>query len=347
MMKAYLLVLFVSAVAVAKNSLPRDVAVESLPRHVVARGHRDTTLSPDHVFQSNYRTNFSWEDNRLQDRLWRGKEKQRRQDSLSIAKLAKRAPTTTILGTVIKLPSCAGCIRQAATGEQANLNTLTPDYLKRVMLMDQGQLLGRCVFYTSVEDKSDALQRWLLGGADTHPSLSKIATDWANPQNLVTIWNLYSGANDVTNTEDNPQDYNYWEVYTEGSWLNNLKDDQVSRPYCGQATSSAVLTGIRALNSNISGPCLTPVRTMLSCFFFSSPFLFLVPFLSYLFFTFLLFLGMYLPAQARIVCDSGPTMRRHGICHVVHSKEPGKVRSHLGQRRVARTQEQLPVREPS
>lgn len=232
MMKAYLFVLFVSAVAVAKNSLPRHVAVESLPRRVVDRGHRDTTLSPDHVFQSNYRTNFSWEDNSLQDRLWRGKEKQRRQDSLSTGKLAKRAPTTTVLGTVIKLPSCAGCIRQSVTGEQANLNTLTPDYLKTVMLMSQSQLLDRCVFYTSVEDQSDATQRWLLGGADTHPSLSKIATDWANPQNLVTIWNLYSGANDVTNTEDNPQDYNYWEVYTEGSWLNNLKDAQVSRPYC-------------------------------------------------------------------------------------------------------------------
>lgn len=239
MMKAYLFLLFVSAVAVAKNSLPRHVAVESLPRRVVDRGHRDTTLSPDHVFQSNYRISFSWEDNGLQDRLWRGKEKQRRQDSLSTGKLAKRAPTTTVLGTVIKLPSCAGCIRQSVTGEQANLNTLTPDYLKTVMLMDQSQLLGRCVFYTSVEDQSDATKRWFLGGADTHPSLSKIATDWANPQNLVTIWNLYSGANDVTNTEDNPQDYNYWEVYTEGSWLNNLKDAQVSRPYCYQTTSLA------------------------------------------------------------------------------------------------------------
>lgn len=215
------------AIAEAKNSLPRQNIEKSDPNHVLhysghASRHSGMELSKDHVFHDNYQSDFSWDYERLQDRLWRGQSKQKRD-------IAKRAPAgATVLGTVIKLPSCAGCIKQAITGEQASLNTLTSDYFKTAMLLTQSQLLDRCVFYTSVEAQEDANARWFLGGAAEHPSLSKIATDWANGNgnNLVTIWNLYTGANDVTGAQDNPQYYNYWEVYTPGSWLNNLLDGQ-------------------------------------------------------------------------------------------------------------------------
>jgi hypothetical protein len=38
----------------------------------------------------------------------------------------------------------------------------------------------------------------------------------------MTSKNLYSGANDVTGAAENTNKYNYWEVYTPGSWLNPL-----------------------------------------------------------------------------------------------------------------------------
>lgn len=226
---AWTLALAVCTIVVAKNSLPRynsEDESRSLGRAVdtdapAVQHGAATQVSEDHIFHGNYKTNFSWDDDQLQDRLWRGKDKQQKRD------VAKRTPAgATVLGTVVKLPSCAGCIRKALTGEQASLSTLTSDYFETVMLLTQGELLDRCVFYTSVDDPSDATARWFLGGADKHSSLSKVATDWANAKNLVTIWNLYSGANDVTDAQDNPQDFNYWEVYTPGSWLNNLKDDQ-------------------------------------------------------------------------------------------------------------------------
>ncbi|KAL7934418.1 hypothetical protein V8C35DRAFT_327294 [Trichoderma chlorosporum] len=65
-----------------------------------------------------------------------------------------------------------------------------------------------------------------------HPGLSWFATNWACQHKLVTIWNLYTGKNDINNPgSDNPKDRNFWEVYVTGSWLNFLVQNQQQFTY--------------------------------------------------------------------------------------------------------------------
>jgi hypothetical protein len=53
------------------------------------------------------------------------------------------------------------------------------------------------------------------------------------PQRSITdacIKNLYSGSNTVSGAAENTNQYNYWEVYVEGSWLNPLLDQPPNPP---------------------------------------------------------------------------------------------------------------------
>ena len=194
-LKALVLSALVVCVA-AKNKAPRidvsasikpfshanlETAGESLEKPVVPEGH---------VFYDNYLTTFSWTDERLQQRLYHGRE------PLPSHGLGRRAPAQIVMGTVIKAPSCAGCVRSLQTGQNADLTSLTVAFLQGEILLSQAQLQGTCVFYTSVMDSTDlAIRPTLAGGvaaASLHPGLSKIATDAACANGKYTIWVRFS-----------------------------------------------------------------------------------------------------------------------------------------------------------
>ncbi|KAI2463542.1 hypothetical protein F4781DRAFT_416265 [Annulohypoxylon bovei var. microspora] len=211
----------------------------SRPEQVDSKSLENAPLSvpQDHVFYDSYQANFSWSNPVLQTALGI------RPASLELNKreghLVHRAPGGQLIDPIFKLPSCLGCI-EASNGQTMTLEELTTEYLEnQIILRPDSVLQDRCVFYTSVPnpataatklsaaDLTEYFNRVNLGGADRHPGLSLKATSWACSNKKVTIWNFFSGANDVSGGRDIPSKRNYWEVYVEGSWLNFLtKDDQ-------------------------------------------------------------------------------------------------------------------------
>ncbi|KAI0806564.1 hypothetical protein GGR55DRAFT_697000 [Xylaria sp. FL0064] len=170
--------------------------------------HSSSSLSPEHVFYANSQTNFSWDDPELRRRL----------------RLEKRAGSPRVLGTLFKIPSCLGCARAQNGGPKGTISELTESYLEGVLLKTDAELYDTCLFYTSVlKDDNDLsaindIGPWYTG---TKPpeNLSKPATSYGCMNNLITIWNCFSGGNDVTGASNNPKEYNYWEVYEPGTWL--------------------------------------------------------------------------------------------------------------------------------
>ncbi|KAK7923666.1 hypothetical protein PG985_007737 [Apiospora marii] len=225
----------------ARHRFSRDTTHDIGARHsasvaagsLVMRKNRNRTVSEDHIFYENYQISFSWADSSTPHELL-----------ARDGNIIKRAPGSSPDEPVFRLPSCLGCIEALNEPGKVTIDTLSTDYLERQMLTQAVDLLNKCVFYTSVPRPFMDLQEWYdrraLGGADDHPGLSKIATDYACRNNLLTIWvratltcflamltcvspqNMYSGANDVTNAPQRPFSRNYWEVYTAGSWLNFL-----------------------------------------------------------------------------------------------------------------------------
>lgn len=163
-------------------------------------------VSHDHVFYDSYNANFSWSDPMLQAALGirpASLELNGRDDNL-----VKRSPGSSPSDAAIKASSCMGCL-EASNGQVVTLATLDTAYLeKQILLKPDSILLGRCLFYTSVPNPATAFialspadlveyfDRKSLGGADTHPGLSRIATSWACDRNLVTIW-VSSSAMDI------------------------------------------------------------------------------------------------------------------------------------------------------
>ncbi|KAK7968737.1 hypothetical protein PG988_007810 [Apiospora saccharicola] len=186
-----------------------------------AARERNTTVSADHIFYENYQTSLTWARSSTPHDLGPSHELQARDGNI-----IKRAPGSSPGDPLFKLPSCLGCLQAVNEPGKVTIDTLNTDYLERQMLTTAVDLLNKCVFYTSVPRAFMDIQEWFdrraLGGANEHPGLSKIATDYACRNNLLTIWNMYSGANDVTNAPQKPFSRNYWEVYTPGSWLNFL-----------------------------------------------------------------------------------------------------------------------------
>ncbi|ETS76427.1 hypothetical protein PFICI_11814 [Pestalotiopsis fici W106-1] len=195
---------------------------------------RRTTVPEDHVFFDNYQANFSWSDPAVRAGLGiRGPVG----DSSHLdhyGALFKRTPGSfpgsDASNPAFRAASCLGCLkRQNGEPVKSTIAELSTTYLESKLLKRGPELLGKCVFYTSVpgwlEDPQEKFDRRLLGGNE-HPGLSKIATDWACGKGYYTIWNLFSGKNSVTGSNqqaDDPTQYNFWEVYVKGSWLNFLE----------------------------------------------------------------------------------------------------------------------------
>lgn len=163
--------------------------VDSSPPETVPVPH----ISPDHVFYDSYQANFSWSDPALQAALGirpASSELQQRDEII-----VKRTPGSAPGDPLVKTPSCLGCI-EASNGQSVTLADLTTEYLENQILLRDSVLQDRCVFYTSVPnsfsfspaDLIELFDRRALGGADRHPGLSLIATNWACSSNKVTIW---------------------------------------------------------------------------------------------------------------------------------------------------------------
>ncbi|KAK0757406.1 hypothetical protein N5P37_010129 [Trichoderma harzianum] len=227
------------SLAFGKNVAPRTLhtpkGITNKASAVNVRGHKDTEqklsndVLPEHIFYGNYQVNFSWNNKQLQAALGI-----RPLPSLDKRNIVKRTPGSQPGDPVFKLPSCLGCI-EAAAGKVTSINDLTTEWLEKQILLPDSQLMNRCVFYTSVpkenEDKAEWDLRQTMGHLD-HPGLSWFATDWACNHKLLSIWNLYSGKNDISNPNpDNPKDRNYWEVFVDGSWLAFLQTNQVYFTY--------------------------------------------------------------------------------------------------------------------
>ncbi|KAI1211221.1 uncharacterized protein F4807DRAFT_466539 [Annulohypoxylon truncatum] len=186
-------------------------------------------IPQDHVFYDSYQANFSWSDPALQAAL--GIRPIPSQMNTRDGNIFKRSPGSTPDDPIFKLPSCLGCY-EASQGRTVTLADLTTEYLEQQILLPDSLLQDRCVFYTSVPDprkdplstadRAEFFNRVALGGEDRHHGLSLIATKWACSNNKVTIWNMYSGENDVSGGRDIPSKRNYWEVHVKGSWLNFL-----------------------------------------------------------------------------------------------------------------------------
>lgn len=150
----------------------------------------------DHVFYDSYQSNFSWSDPALQAAL--GIRPASSELNTRDNNLVKRTPGSAPGDPLIKAPSCLGCI-EASNGQTVTLADLNTGYLENQILLKPDSILqDRCVFYTSVPnalagvlnpaDLIELFDRKNLGGADTHPGLSLIATNWACSTNKVTIW---------------------------------------------------------------------------------------------------------------------------------------------------------------
>ncbi|KAI0857963.1 hypothetical protein F4860DRAFT_329078 [Xylaria cubensis] len=138
-------------------------------------------------------------------------------------RLEKRAGSPRVLGTLFKIPSCLGCARAQNGGPKGTIGELTESYLEGVLLKTDAQLYDTCLFYTSVWDRGDMKSINQIGawytGTKPPENLSKPATNYGCTNSLITIWNCFSGGNDVTGASNNPKEYNYWEVYEPGTWL--------------------------------------------------------------------------------------------------------------------------------
>ncbi|KAI1354382.1 hypothetical protein F5Y01DRAFT_311947 [Xylaria sp. FL0043] len=196
--------------------------------HVVM--HSSPSLSPEHVFYANSQANFSWDDPELRRRLWSGQPEMAQKEGLLMPTfttkkqhLEKRAGSPRVLGTLFKIPSCLGCARAQNGGPKGTISELTESYLEGVLLKTDAELYNTCLFYTSVWGASDQLQITKIGpwytGTKPPVNLSKPATSYGCMNGLITIWNCFSGGNDVTGASNNPKEYNYWEVDVPGTWL--------------------------------------------------------------------------------------------------------------------------------
>ncbi|KAI0552871.1 hypothetical protein F4679DRAFT_591134 [Xylaria curta] len=188
-------------------------------------------LSPEHIFYANSQTNFSWDDPGLLRRLWSGQPEMVQNEGLLMPiptttvkrRLGKRAGSPRVLGTLFKIPSCLGCARAQNGGPKGTIDELTESYLEGVLLKTDAQLYDTCLFYTSVwgikdQGEINNIGAWYTG-AKPPENLSKPATSYGCMNSLITIWNCFSGGNDVTGASNNPKEYNYWEVYDPGTWL--------------------------------------------------------------------------------------------------------------------------------
>ncbi len=150
------------------------------------------TIPESHVFYENYQANFSWSDEKLRAALGIRDETGTTSDHAKRdGEIRKRTPGGTVDNTLIKLPSCLGCI-EANQGVVTSLKDLSTEYLERQILIPDSRLQDTCLFYTSVPPfTAEPLEYWdraALGGADRHTGLSSIATRWACSHNKVTIW---------------------------------------------------------------------------------------------------------------------------------------------------------------
>ncbi|KAI8945347.1 hypothetical protein F4801DRAFT_594196 [Xylaria longipes] len=233
-------------------SVRKEIALEQ--SIVQQYSDMSSPLSPEHVFYANSQTNFSWDDPGLQRRLWSGQPEMAPEGLMPTSTekrhLQKRAPPR-VLGTLFKIPSCLGCARAQTQGIKGTLAELTEMYLEMVLLKSDAELYDTCLFYTSVWDDDDRksismLGGWFPTGNKPPDNLSKPATDYGCMKGLNTIWNCYSGGNDVTGASDDPQQYNYWEVFVPGTWLYDGLFIQ------GISDSLAVQVNIRQYFENMS-----------------------------------------------------------------------------------------------
>lgn len=250
------------SITIGKNVAPRTskgsskgIANKAPLLHIRAHvQHEQKTASdilPAHVFYGNYQTNFSWSDKQLQGALGI----RNLADGEAERNLFKRTPGGGPPGSqpgdpLWKAASCLGCLA-AERGSTVTLADLTIEWLERYIMVPDSALQDTCVFYTSVRydvtteaDKRAALKH------EEHRGLSYFATDYACNNGKKTIWvsrtrkkslkmlrlwvftclqNLWPGKNDITGKNDDPNQYNFWEVYVPGSWLNFLVDGKNSQ----------------------------------------------------------------------------------------------------------------------
>ncbi|KAK0710666.1 hypothetical protein B0H67DRAFT_263181 [Lasiosphaeris hirsuta] len=198
----------------AENKMPTFQAKVHAPR-----------LTPEYAqITNNTEILFEWHEPRMQQHLWRAATRSLDEGPTRTGKkLRKRADfTPRAVGAPLGRGDCAGCAKLAA-GQDADIFSFDWQYMQTQMIpARKNRLKDRCVFYTGLPP-DEKIQIQQAKGLLTLPDgQSEIATEYACNNDLITIWQLWPGVNDVApGSSTDSSKPNFWELHAD-SWLYRL-----------------------------------------------------------------------------------------------------------------------------
>ncbi|KAH8682065.1 hypothetical protein BX600DRAFT_505685 [Xylariales sp. PMI_506] len=177
-----------------------------------------------HVFYDNYAKDFSW----FNETERRASFQLPEIDDISSGVGNVRSRDLTPAKNTLP-DNCLGCSGGGNPGQKADISWLTTQYFQGVIQAYTSKnninLQNTCLFYSAIYTPNDLiryLQKYSPFPSGVDPALSATATNYACSNNLFTIWMIYPGQSPTgenPNQQTDTTTYNYFEMYTPGSWL--------------------------------------------------------------------------------------------------------------------------------
>lgn len=147
-------------------------------RHSAIEIPIDTGEDP---FARNHLIQVSWTHPDIQASLWNGNPLPSPAASKGRKRLLSKRSPGTGLG-----PTCLGCL-ESGNGKQWTIGELNTNFLVTQMLKNEGDIRGKCIFYTGVSEDDKVKQLWGRG-----ENLSRVAAEFACRLGMYSIWVSFS-----------------------------------------------------------------------------------------------------------------------------------------------------------
>ncbi|KAK3360719.1 hypothetical protein B0T25DRAFT_515946 [Lasiosphaeria hispida] len=237
----------------AENKMPVFQAKVHAPR-----------LTPEYAkLTNNTEIMFEWHEPRMQQHVWRAATRSLAEGPTKTGKkLRKRADfSPRPVGAPLGRGDCAGCANLQA-GQDADIFSFDWQYMQTQMITARkNRLKDKCVFYTGLPPDEKIQIQQAKGLLALPEGQSDLATEFACDNDLLTIWNLWPGENDVdpfSNT-DNAKP-NFWELHAE-SWLYKL-DKSNTGQFDGRDWGAYRGHYFRAMSDAVAHSCSGTVYVM-------------------------------------------------------------------------------------